>query len=317
MPPKISVIIPTFNRLPILSETVTALASNVGDGIPAWELIIVDDGSTDQTPTFLELLQSENRFNLVVIRQANKKQATARNKAMQVARGRLFVFLGDDTVPVQDFLAIHWQRFQEKGEPANYAAIGHVDWHDDIARTPFRNWINNWGPQFGFRLIENPDHVPFNFFYTSNLAFSRALYDGYGGFNEIFSQYGWEDIELGLRYQKKGHMRLRYEPKALVRHLHHISIESFCQRQIKVGYSAVKFYRLYPELREFLFYDEQQVNPRMKFPLLLFGRLLGFFDEYTAIEYAPLCQRFLRLNEWLLNQCYRLGMWQAQQEGNG
>jgi glycosyltransferase involved in cell wall biosynthesis len=304
--PEISVIIPTYNRCDTLSRTLTALCETQVGVLPSWEVIVVDDGSTDDTLGLLNRL-SDRYAQLIFLTQPNQKQGAARNAAMKLARGELFVFLGDDIIPEPAFLAAHWQRYVAAGRSHTYAAIGRTSWHPDIKITPFRNWINEWGLQFGFQLISDVEHVPFNFFYTSNLAFSRALYDSQGGFDESFREYGWEDIELGYRYEKKG-MILRYETKAAAGHLHPITLTSFCLRQFKVGYSSVLFHKMHPELSSFLHICDIRPELLMLKPFLWVSKyILRFIDEFI---HANICH----LHEILLKNYYMLGMLKAQQE---
>ncbi len=305
MQPDITVIIPTYNRSDILFRTLTALCETQTGTLPAWEIIAVDDGSTDDT---LSLLRGfAGRYSrLTFLTQPNQKQGSARNAAMKLAKGELFVFLGDDIIPESEFLSAHWRRYVASGRSHSYAAIGRTSWHPDIKITPFRNWINEWGLQFGFQLISDVEHVPFNFFYTSNLAFSRVLYDSQGGFDESFREYGWEDIELGYRYEKKG-MILRYEPKAAASHLHPITLTSFCLRQFKVGYSSVLFHKMHPELSGFLhIYDIRPELVMLKPFFWVSKYILSFIDEFI---HADIC----RLHEILLKNYYMLGMLKAQQ----
>lgn len=306
MSPEISVIIPTYNRCDTLSRTLTALCETQVGMLPSWEVIVVDDGSTDDTLGLLNKL-SDRYVQLLFLTQPNQKQGAARNTAMKIAQGELFVFLGDDIIPEPMFLNTHWRRYVTSGRSQTYAAIGRTCWHPEIEITPFRNWINEWGLQFGFQLISDAECVPFNFFYTSNLAFARALYDKFGGFDESFREYGWEDIELGYRYEKNG-MVLRYEPGAIASHLHPITLISFCQRQFKVGYSSVQFYQIHPELSGFLHLrDISPVFSRMSPLLAGMAWLTEIMDTSFHLNVLILC-------DIVLKGYYMLGMLQAQNE---
>lgn len=280
MIPRMSVIIPTYNRAPILEETLTALRGQQEGPLPPWEVLVVDDGSTDATAQTLQRLHQSFQGRLRCFRQENKKQGAARNLAMQHAQGELFVFLGDDIVPSPGFLMAHWRGYCISAHQDRHALIGKTDWHPSISRSPFREWINQWGFQFGFALIENPQEVPFHFFYTSNLSFARSLYESCGGFDESFREYGWEDIELGYRFAQKGGMRLQYEPRALAYHRHYITVSSFCRRQFWVGYSAVRFAQLHSELQSFLHLKKPSsfwnLTPLLGRPV---AKALELFDE--------------------------------------
>lgn len=304
--PRISVIIPTFNRAPVLERTLGALCQEQRGALPSHEVIVVDDGSADGTPQLLAALATQHP-QLRVFRQPNRKQGAARNHGLRHAQGDLLIFLGDDTIPEPEFLAAHWAAFQEADEARDYAAIGYTDWHPEISVTPFLRWANEDGLQFGFRLIDDPEAVPFNFFYTSNLAIHRDLYDRHGGFDEGFREYGWEDIELGYRYQTRGQMRLRYRPGARVLHHHGLSVGSFCQRQYRVGYSAEGFQRLHPELAGFL--HHRRVPRWLSRLRPLMDRMAGCLEslDRRGINTNPLTHR-------LLQGYYLLGMGAAQRE---
>ena len=131
------------------------------------------------------------------------------------------------------------------------AVIGYTRWAEHFRRTPFLEYIGEQGWQFGFALIEDPGDLSFNFFYTSNLSISRDLFLGSGGFDESFQEYGWEDMELGLRLKKKG-MRLVYNARAVAYHHHRINLASFVRRQHRVGQMAWTFYGSHPEMAGFL-----------------------------------------------------------------
>jgi GT2 family glycosyltransferase len=188
------------------------------------------------------------------LRQENRKQGAARNAGAKQAQGDFLVFLGDDTIPAPDFLSCHAAARRKRGESApdsSLVVIGRTRWAEHLATTRFMEYIGEQGWQFGFALIKDPEKVPFNFFYTSNLSISRRFFLESGGFDEDFQEYGWEDIELSLRLMREG-MRLVYEPGAVAWHDHPTSFRSFIRRQKKVGYSAWKFYGKHPEMAEFL-----------------------------------------------------------------
>jgi hypothetical protein len=119
-----------------------------------------------------------------------------------------------------------------------------------MSLTPFLRYINEHGLQFGYALIKEPEDVPFNFFYTSNLSLSRDLLLA-EPFDLRFPHAAWEDIEVAYRMKRRG-LKLVYEPAARVAHDHPTDLARFAVRQEKAGYCAVIFYRLHPELGPFL-----------------------------------------------------------------
>ncbi len=254
-----SVVIPTFNRASILEKTLGALAGQSFPGCPPdrqptarYEVIVVDDGSSDDTAARVRSLQRRSRVDLQYLYQENRRQAAARNLGSRQARGRYLVFLGDDTVPAPDFLARHQAGHRRQAETV--AVIGYTPWADQLPRTRFMEYIGERGWQFGFSLIQDPDDVPFNFLYTSNLSLSRDVFLETGGFDEDFQEYGWEDVELGWRLRQRG-IRLVYRRDAVAQHHHPTTIASFLGRQRQVGRSAWTLYQKHPELEEFLSLD--------------------------------------------------------------
>lgn len=245
-PPEITVVVPTHDRIEILPDVLRGL--EVQEGAPAFEIVVVDDGSAEPTRSLLAAWRS--RHPARVLTQANAGPAAARNAAVEIACGRWVAFLGDDTVPAAGWLAAMRAALGRRGDLANLGVLGYTAWHEAMRLTPFLRYINEHGLQFGYALIRDPEHVAFNFLYTSNLVLPRELLL-HEPFDLRFPYPAWEDIELGYRLQNRG-FRLVYEPGARVRHFHPTDLERFATRQEKAGYSAVVFYRLHPELGGFL-----------------------------------------------------------------
>lgn len=257
-----SVVIPTFNRMDTLPEVLDALEAQAD--APPFEIIVVDDGSTDSTGEFLERRLAErtpSAVPLAVLHQENAGPALARNRGVEAARGARVAFLGDDTVPSSGWLREHHRAFEEHPDEEILGVVGYTGWHPRMRLDPFLRYINEYGLQFGYSLIENPDDLPFNFLYTSNLTLPRqALLDE--PFDLSFPYAAWEDTELSYRLEKRG-MRLIYRASAEVAHDHPTTLGRFEQRQEKAGYSAVVFYGLHPELGSFLGLGPEGPPPRV------------------------------------------------------
>lgn len=245
-PLRYSVVVPTYRRLDTLPEVLDALDAQ--EDAPPFEVIVVDDGSGDGTWEFLS--SRESRRPLLPLRQENAGPARARQWAVERASGERVAFLGDDTVPQKGWLRAHEAAVEARPDVARLAVLGYTAWHPRMRLDPFLRHINEHGLQFGYALIDDPENVPFNFFYTSNTSLPReCLLEE--PFDFGFPYPAWEDTELSYRLQKRG-LRMVYEPSAIVHHDHPTTLDRFMQRQEKAGFSAVVFHRRHPELGPFL-----------------------------------------------------------------
>ena len=247
--PSASVIIPTFNRLGGLRRVLDAVERQYAPAGSEPEIVVVDDGSTDGTGQWLQ--QEADRGRLRALSGANAGPATARNRGAAAATGEVLLFLGDDTVPEVGWLLAHLEEHRVfGGESRPLAVVGYTGFPaaDD---TPFHRFINEYGAQFGYLLIEDAHRVPFNFFYTSNVSLARREFARLGGFREDFPTAAWEDIELAYRATRDG-LSIHYQPLARTVHKHRIQPRTFCRRQRTSGRSAAIFANLHPELAGFL-----------------------------------------------------------------
>ncbi len=274
-PVEVSVVVPAHNRRELLREVVAALAAQAG--APPFEIVVVDDGSTDGSG---EGLEAPAATRLRVLRQENRGPAAARNHGVREARGALVAFLGDDTVPDPRWLAAHVDAHRARGDSGDLAVIGRTEWHERVRVTRFLRYINEWGLQFGYALIEDPERVPFNFFYTSNLSLTRTCLLA-EPFDESFPYAAWEDIEASYRLAGRG-LRLVYAAEARVWHDHPTDFRRFAERQERVGYSAVVFWQRHPELAGFLGVDPAGPPP---LPSHLRQRLLEGLVQ--ALQFLP------------------------------
>ncbi len=250
-----SVVIPTFRRSGTLLCVLEALSRQTAP--PEFEVVVVDDGSGDDTRERLAAYRPAYPFRF--FSQENAGPASARNRGVREAGGRILLFLGDDTVPEAALLSVH-ARTHAEARPYPVAVLGYTTWPQDRKVSPFLHHINEYGLQFGFGLIEDPESVPFNFFYTSNVSLPRQLLLEVGLFDTSFPHAAWEDIEVAYRLMQRG-MRMLYRPAAVARHHHEITFASFRRRQEKAGEAAAIFYAKHPELGDFLAVPQARALP--------------------------------------------------------
>ncbi len=238
-----SVVIPTYNRLDMLVRVLDALDAQ--QGAPSFEVVVINDGSKDGTDRVMS-----GRKGITFRTQPNSGPGRARNLGVTLATGKFVVFIGDDTVPEPRFLAEHERVHRATSDDPLVACLGYTGWPQGEPVTAFMDYINDYGLQFGYKLITDGDVVPFNFFYTSNISIARELLAAHP-FDTTFPSAAWEDIELAYRLDSLG-LKIHYNASAVTRHFHKMTIDSFSRRQYTVGKSGAIFYRKHPELGGFL-----------------------------------------------------------------
>lgn len=212
---------------------------------PEFETIVINDGSSDDTDAVLK-----QRRGITFRSQPNAGPGRARNHGVSLAQGKFVIFIGDDTVPEPRFLAEHARTHIESNDDPLVACLGFTGWPGSERVTSFMDYINDYGLQFGYKLIHNGATVPFNFFYTSNISIDRKLLTD-NPFDTTFPSAAWEDIELAYRLESRG-LKIRYNAGAVTRHYHRMTVDSFAKRQYTVGKSGAIFYSKHPELGHFL-----------------------------------------------------------------
>src|SRR5271155_161031 len=113
--PFFSVIIPVYNRAELIRS---ALDSVLAQEFSDYELIVVDDGSTDQTAQVIEQYAAEHSQRIISLRQSNSGPGAARNTGIARATGRYIAFLDSDDLWFPWTLANHARAIQEFGSPA-------------------------------------------------------------------------------------------------------------------------------------------------------------------------------------------------------
>jgi GT2 family glycosyltransferase len=237
----LTVIIPTRDRRAIVCETLARLEPQLAD-VP-FEAIVIDDGSADDTPAAVAQLAERSPFALTLIEQPGLGPAAARNRALAIARAPVCLFIDDDTWPGPDLLVRHRDFHVRRPEP-EAALLGHVDVASDPPPTPFTRWFA--GLHLGYEGIEDPENAGGDHFFSGNASVKTVFVRDAGGFDEGFKAPAHEDIDLGLRLERRG-MRLVYDGAAVVEHYHPIDVAGAIQRLYGAGASLALFAERYPE----------------------------------------------------------------------
>lgn len=249
--PEFSIIIPTYNRYPILRHCLKHLAALRFDK-DNYEVILADDGSTDETKDLRS--GTEFGFNLRVLHQPNYGTAAApRNLAIKNAKGLICLFVDDDVIVHPDLLLEHQRRHQTepnlvvRGPVINFEKLpcpldGEAGEHDrtvSASRNMYGSWTGN-----NSDLLQ---HFSMNYLCTSNASLRKYHLEAAGLFDPSFTR--WEDAELAVRLKKLGLKRC-WSFNAVVYHLK--PPEAFESRKltaVKDGRSAAQLYLRYPSLR--------------------------------------------------------------------
>ncbi|HEY9642234.1 MAG TPA: glycosyltransferase [Coleofasciculaceae cyanobacterium] len=233
-----SVVIPTYNRQPILEKCLTVLELQQippESPIAGYEVVVVDDGSTDGTVDWLEAVQFPH---VRLVQQDHQGPAAARNLGVQQAKGDTIIFIDSDLVVTPHFLQAHATALQS----------GEKELGSDRLFT-YGNVINTCN-------FEDPTSEPFKltdysraYFATGNVAIARQWLEQVGLFDTRFQLYGWEDLELGVRLKQLG-LKLIKCPEAVGYHWHPPfaldQIPNLIDKEIQRGRMGVLFYQKHP-----------------------------------------------------------------------
>ena len=111
--PAISIIIPIYNTAPYLPDTLNSVLSQT---FQDFEVVLIDDGSTDHSAQVADALMAPSGVSYTLIRQQNKGNAAARNAGMEQAQGRWLLFLDSDDLLAPDLLARYMTLLEERSD---------------------------------------------------------------------------------------------------------------------------------------------------------------------------------------------------------
>ncbi len=276
-----SIVIPTYNRLSILRKSLQALEQQKLDKnlISGYEVIVVDDGSTDGTLSWLE----QEKSNLTHVRSLAQNHAgpgSARNLGVEKAQGEWIIFIDSDLVVTPNFLQAHAEVLRQEQQRLN------------------TDKVFTYGAVINTCNFEHPTSEPYKitdfsaaYFATGNVAIAKKWLKEAGMFDNRFQQYGWEDLELGVRLKKLG-LKLIKCPQAVGYHWHPPfnleQIPQLIEKEIQRGKMGVLFYQKHPSYHVKMMIQMTWLH-RLLWGLLSLG---GRLNERTM---KPLLQ-------WLIDQ---------------
>ena len=229
----VSIVVPTFRRPVALGETLDALIKL--DYAPdAFEIIVVDDGSNDETPQIVNTFKSKFD-NLTYLPQSNSGVATARNNGARAARGDILIFNDDDIIVAPDLIERHLRHLREFG-----ACLVNGHWEftpkmtADLENSAFgqfrmqnENWVKDGIGQKPLRgSCVEPTGVT-----ACNLGLRAADFWRIGGFDEDFPHAGCEDQEFSARAATMGYKFVYDYELKLWHNDHRLNLQQFGERQ--------------------------------------------------------------------------------------
>jgi GT2 family glycosyltransferase len=235
---KLSIIVATYNRK---NELESLLDSFAHQSLPSdrFEVIIVDDGSTDSTRTFITDIRQSLPFTLHYEYQENRGPGYARTRGMERATGDVFLFIDSDCIAPPHYLESVRRAFMERpidafGGP-DRTADDFSAW-DKAVNYTMTSFLTTGGLR-GTSGKKLATYYPRSF----NMGFRSEVFQKIGGFGSIY-HYG-EDIEFSHRIIKSG-ARVAFLPDAYVFHRRRSSPGLFARQVYKMGRARVQLGRI-------------------------------------------------------------------------
>ncbi len=228
---RITVIIPAYNAQETIASAIEAVMAQAYAG--SVELVVVDDGSTDQTKDVVA------RYPEVrLIRQENTGPAGARNRGAREAGGEFLFFTDADCCPQRGWLAGMMQGFDRPDIAVVSGSYGIANPHAWLARIIHAEII--------YRHRTLMPQYP-RFFGSYNFAVRRAVFEAAGGFNAGYRQASGEDNDLSYRIAAGGG-RILFLPDVRVDHYHQESLRRYLREQFRHGFWRAKMYGEHPRM---------------------------------------------------------------------
>src|SRR6266446_3290962 len=226
--PRVSVVICSYNGSRTLADCLDGVARLE---YPDYEVIVVDDGSSDATPAIAQ------EYRCRLIRTPNRGLASARNTGLAAATGEIVAYLDDDARPDPHWLAYLGSTFLSTSHAAvggpNVAPPGDGAIADSVARSP-------GGPVHVLLTDREAEHIP-----GCNMAFRKSCLAAIGGFDQQFRVAG-DDVDVCWRLQERG-WTIGFHPAAMVWHHRRNSIRAYWRQQLGYGRAEAMLERKWPE----------------------------------------------------------------------
>ena len=280
----ISIVIPTFNGKELLEKYLPSVLDACKDySFEKTELIVIDDASSDGTADYLE---SNFPFIKVIRQQTNKGFSVSANHGIFSAKNRIVVLLNNDVEVANNFLSFFLHHFEDKNLFAVRPGLKNTS-EDEIIKHP------KIGGKFKYGFFDVPAEVKEN----TDLAFfaggGACVYDRekfieLAGFDEIFSPFYFEDVDLSYRAWKRG-WKIIYEPKCWAYHQGCATISKFYSaRYINIITERNKYFLIWKNITDIKLIFEHFVFVPVRIIIFLvcgnFAPLAGLFCALKSLD---------------------------------
>ena len=234
-------------------------------------MLICDSNSTDGTAEYLAGVSAEHP-NVRHLPGSYTGRAAARNAGIRAAASPIVLFNDSDILASPDLLSTHLARHRERAQDRR-RRMGSASQRFGRLRVQAR-------ASAGARAACIPPsrkRLPWLYFLTGNASVPRDDLLAVGCFDESFTGYGHEDLELGYRLERAG-LAIVYEPRAVNYHCQDVPHDDQKEKMKLAGRSTVRFYRKHPDFAVKLNLGMTPVSLGLHAVLTRVPVLLGYFD---------------------------------------
>jgi Predicted glycosyltransferases len=236
MRPRISIVIPTYNRPERLKSCLEAI-SELDYPQEQFEVIVVDDGSPTPVNKIVEPFA-----NVKLFVQTNAGPARARNRGAREAIGEFLAFTDDDCRPAPGWL--NELEAASRSLPYDTAIGGRtINALDSDPYAAASQLLVDYLYENQQRRTGDEKRLDGSFFTSNNVLFGREMFLRIGGFSDKFRHAAGEDREICNRWVAHGGT-LKFAPEAIILHYHSMSWNKFVRQHFTYGRGAYHYHRL-------------------------------------------------------------------------
>jgi len=262
---KISIIIPTFNSAKVLQKCLESL-TNQTIRSEGYEVIVVDDGSTDRTKDTVA------KYPVKYLYQQNSGPAAARNHGVEQAQGEVVLFTDADCEPQPNWIE---EMVKPMDDPQVIGVKGAYKTRQKelVARLVQIEYEHKYERMKKFKYIDFID--------TYSAGYRKNIFLKYGGFDERYPKASVEDQEFSFRLSHDGY-KMVFNPEAVVYHKHSARLLDYLKKKYKIAFWKVFLLKRHPGKMKTDTHTPQSLKIQM---LLALGTSLGFAGPFHSSLY--------------------------------